>query len=128
MTTVIILLIILACFLLGFIVLIQNPKGGGLAGQFGSLGTQVMGVKRSTDVMEKATWTTMGTIALLSIAAIIFYPKLRDNTPAPPRGGAGQQQQTGAPAAGGAQNAPANAPAPAPAPSSTTPAAPGTQQ
>ena len=46
------ILIILACVVLAFFVLIQNPKGGGLAGSFGSLGNQVMGVKQSTDVME----------------------------------------------------------------------------
>lgn len=110
MTTIITILILLACAVLAFIVLIQNPKGGGLSGSFGSLGSQVMGVKQSTDVMEKSTWTVMGIIGALCIIAVMFYdtPKElknnRQNTGAPaqqqqaPAGGGGQQQ---APAGGG---------------------------
>jgi preprotein translocase subunit SecG len=67
------ILIILACLVLAFFVLIQNPKGGGLAGSFGSLGNQVMGVKQSTDVMEKGTWTSMAVIAALCLIAVTMY-------------------------------------------------------
>ena len=51
------ILIIVICFALGFVVLIQNPKGGGLNSSFGGVGNQILGARRSTDVVEKATWT-----------------------------------------------------------------------
>ena len=50
------ILIVVTCAALAFFVLIQNPKGGGLAGSFGGLGNQMMGAKQSTDVVEKGTW------------------------------------------------------------------------
>lgn len=56
MTVIFIILIVIACIALGFIVLIQNPKGGGLAGNVGGFGNQIMGVKQTTDVLEKGTW------------------------------------------------------------------------
>lgn len=70
MTTILIIIILIACVVLGFFVLIQKPKGGGLSGTFGSIGSQVMGVKQSGDVMEKGTWLTMGLIAVLSIGTV----------------------------------------------------------
>jgi len=84
------ILIILACAVLAFFVLVQNPKGGGLTGAFGSIGSQVMGVKQSTDVMEKGTWTTMGIIAALSIICVLFYatPKELKNAKQPVRNSA----------------------------------------
>jgi preprotein translocase subunit SecG len=69
------ILILLACVVLGFFVLIQNPKGGGLTGTFGSIGSQVMGVKQSTDVMEKGTWTLISIIAGLCIISVMFFQK-----------------------------------------------------
>ena len=44
-------LIIIASIVLGLIVLIQNPKGGGLSGTFGGVGNQLLGVKKTTDVL-----------------------------------------------------------------------------
>ncbi len=70
MTNLIMILILLACVVLGFFILIQKPKGGGLSGAFGSIGSQVMGVKQSGDAMEKGTWYTMLIIAVLSIASV----------------------------------------------------------
>lgn len=67
------ILIILACVVLGFFVLVQNPKGGGLTGAFGSIGSQVMGVKQSTDVMEKGTWVSMIVVGLLCIISVAYY-------------------------------------------------------
>ena len=67
------IVIILACVVLGFFILVQNPKGGGLTGTFGSIGSQVMGVKRSSDVMEKGTWVSMGVIAALCIFSVAYY-------------------------------------------------------
>ncbi|HLU16888.1 MAG TPA: preprotein translocase subunit SecG [Edaphocola sp.] len=69
MTNFLIVLAIIACVVLAFFILVQKPKGGGLSGSFGSVGTQVMGVQKSGDVMEKGTWYTMAIIAILSIAS-----------------------------------------------------------
>jgi preprotein translocase subunit SecG len=79
MTILITVIILLACVVLGFFVLIQAPKGGGLTGAFGSMSSQVMGVKQSSDVMEKGTWTTIGVISLLCIVLTIFYPAVPKN-------------------------------------------------
>ena len=75
MIAIITLLIVLACVALGFFILIQNPKGGGLTGSFGSISSQVMGVKQSGDVMEKGTWTLIGVIGGLCIVSVMFFQK-----------------------------------------------------
>lgn len=57
MYTAIVILILLVCFLLALVVLAQNPKGGGLSSQFGAGGTaNLVGVKRTGDLLEKLTW------------------------------------------------------------------------
>jgi len=99
MITIITILILLVCAVLAFFVLVQNPKGGGLTGAFGSIGTQVMGVKQSTDVMEKGTWTTMGIIAALCIISVMFYTTPRETQQPAQRSAPAQQS---APAGGGA--------------------------
>ena len=50
------ILIVIICILLGLIVLIQNPKGGGVNATFGGASQQIFGASRTTDVVEKATW------------------------------------------------------------------------
>ena len=67
-------LIVIAAILLIFIVMIQNSKGGGLAAGFSS-SNQVMGVRKTTDFLEKATWTLAGTVIVLCVVAAIFIPK-----------------------------------------------------
>jgi len=69
------IIIILACIILAFFILIQNPKGGGLTGTFGSMSSQVMGVKQSGDVMEKGTWTMISIIAGICIISVMFFQK-----------------------------------------------------
>src|ERR1044072_3119320 len=69
------ILIILACVLLGFFVLVQNPKGGGLSGTFGGFGNQVMGVRQTTDVLEKGTWVLAAIIAVLCLTSSFFVDK-----------------------------------------------------
>lgn len=66
MITAISILIFLACCLLVLAVLVQNPKGGGLASGFQS-GSQVMGVRRTADFLEKATWSLAVVILVLSV-------------------------------------------------------------
>ncbi len=75
MTIVITSLILIACVALAFFVLVQNPKGGGLSGSFGSMSTQVMGVKQSGDIMEKGTWVLVSVIAGLCLVSVMFLPK-----------------------------------------------------
>lgn len=72
MTTLFIILIIVACVVLSLIVLVQNPKGGGLAGNIAGFSNQFMGVKQTTDVLEKGTWIFAGLIAVLCIASTMF--------------------------------------------------------
>ncbi len=73
MTTIFVILIIIAAVALGFIVLIQNPKGGGLAGNVGGLSNQLMGVKQTTDILEKGTWIFAGTIAVLAMFSTLIF-------------------------------------------------------
>jgi preprotein translocase subunit SecG len=75
MTSLIIILILLACVVLAFFILVQNPKGGGLQGTFGSVSSQVMGVKQSTDVMEKGTWMLISVIGGLCMISVMFFQK-----------------------------------------------------
>ena len=69
MYTIVVSLMMVICILLVIVVLIQNSKGGGLA--TGAAGSQVLGVKRTTDFLEKATWT-LG-IALVSLALVTKF-------------------------------------------------------
>ncbi|MBK7434560.1 MAG: preprotein translocase subunit SecG [Chitinophagaceae bacterium] len=69
------ILVILASVILGLIVLIQNPKGGGLSSSFGGFGNQLMGVKQTTDVLEKGTWLFAAIVGLLCILSPAFIPK-----------------------------------------------------
>ncbi len=66
------ILIVVACVVLGFIILVQNPKGGGLAGNVGGLSNQFMGVKQTTDVLEKGTWLFAGIIGCLALFSTLF--------------------------------------------------------
>ena len=68
------ILILIAAVLLILIVLIQNSKGGGLASGFSS-SNQIMGVRKTTDFLEKATWTLAGTVIVLSILITAFIPR-----------------------------------------------------
>jgi preprotein translocase subunit SecG len=72
MTLLFVILIILACVVLSLIVLVQNPKGGGLAGNIAGFSNQFMGVKQTTDVLEKGTWIFAGVIAVLCITSTFF--------------------------------------------------------
>src|SRR6476659_7587691 len=74
MTLLFIILINIASGILCLIVLVQNPKGGGLAGNIAGFSTQFMGVKQTTDVLEKGTWIFAIVIALLCITSTVFIP------------------------------------------------------
>jgi preprotein translocase subunit SecG len=73
------ILVIVASLILGLIVLVQNPKGGGLSGTFGGVGNQLMGVKQTTDVLEKGTWVFGGIVGVLCMLSPLFIPKTGGN-------------------------------------------------
>ena len=60
--------IFIAAILLILIVLVQNSKGGGLASNFSS-SNQYMGVRKTTDFLEKATWSIAVVLLVFSVAA-----------------------------------------------------------
>ena len=74
------ILVIIASIILGLIVLIQNPKGGGLSSSFGGFGNQLMGVKQTTDVLEKGTWLFAGIVGVLCLLSPAFIPKTGGGT------------------------------------------------
>ncbi len=67
------ILMLLASVLMCFIVLIQNSKGGGLASGFSS-SNQIMGVRKTTDFLEKTTWTLAAAMVVFSIVAAYALP------------------------------------------------------
>ncbi|MEP7170047.1 MAG: preprotein translocase subunit SecG [Bacteroidota bacterium] len=112
--------IIIASILLALVVLVQNSKGGGLASGF-SASNQVMGVRKTTDFLEKFTWGLATTVIVLCILGAFALPKKSStegasviqeqidnatvpNQQAPQIPGGGQQQP-------GQQQAPPPAPA-----------------
>lgn len=110
-----IILMLIVSVLMCFIVLIQNSKGGGLASGFSS-SNQIMGVRKTTDFLEKATWGLAAFMVVMSIATAYVVPT------ASSRGGdvileqAQQEEKTN----------PYNMPTGTAAPQAETPAAPAT--
>jgi preprotein translocase subunit SecG len=96
MYTVLIVLIIITAILLMLVVLAQNPKGGGLSSQFGGSGTtQLMGVKKTGDFLEKATWfLAVSLIALTLVANVIAPTATNQGISTPNLDSAGQPQQS----------------------------------
>jgi preprotein translocase subunit SecG len=67
MITTILVLMILVALLLIIVILVQNPKGGGISSEFGGSSTQMFGVQKTGDILEKLTW---GFFAFLLVAAL----------------------------------------------------------
>lgn len=110
-------LITIVSFLLILVIMVQNPKGGGLSSQLG--GSQMMGgVQKTTDFLDKSTWTLATIlIALILLSSLSFSSGLSD------------EQSLTDDAAVPATTAPAKpATAPANTSANTTPAAPATGQ
>jgi preprotein translocase subunit SecG len=67
------ILIALVCVLLMAVILIQNPKGGGVDSTFGGASAnQMFGAARSVDFIEKLTWGLAATLFALCIFASFF--------------------------------------------------------
>src|SRR5947209_15279957 len=79
MTILFLILVIIACVILTLIVLVQNPKGGGLAGNVAGFSNQFMGVKQTTDVLEKGTWILAAAVVVLCLFSTVFIPKAASN-------------------------------------------------
>lgn len=75
MSILFVILIIIASVVMGLLILIQNPKGGGLAGNIAGFNSQFMGVKQTTDVLEKGTWVMVVIIAVLSLFSSFFISR-----------------------------------------------------
>ena len=101
-----IVLIVIASVAISLFILVQNPKGGGLSGTIAGFNSQFMGVKQTTDVLEKGTWIMAAVIGLLCLFSAVFIPSGTTATQ------------------GGNARPPVNNSAPAPAPSQAQPPAP----
>ena len=72
-------LIVIAALQLGLVVLIQNPKGGGLSSGFAG-SAQIGGVKRTADFLEKATWYLGLALFVLCLASTSLSTSARPAT------------------------------------------------
>ena len=70
------ILIIVVCLFIILIVLIQNPKGGGLTGGLGGAASNVIGVQSAGDVMEKTTWGSAILLLALCVLTAFVVPKI----------------------------------------------------
>lgn len=91
MYTLFVILIVLAALLMIGIVLIQESKGGGLASNFSS-SNQIMGVRKTTDVIEKTTWGLAIAMVVLSVLCSYVAPKAIDSESVIERNATEQQQ------------------------------------
>ena len=73
MYTSIVILVVIASVLMCLIVLIQESKGGGLAADYTN-NNQILGAPKTTNFIEKATWTLAGIMIVLSILSVAFLP------------------------------------------------------
>jgi preprotein translocase subunit SecG len=103
--------IIIVCVLLILVVLVQNSKGGGISSNF-SAANQIMGARRGTDFIEKATWTLA---ILLLVFSLLSTPRKGDSVESSDTEGSITKQK-----AGGAVM-PAAQPAAQPAANTATP-------
>lgn len=124
-----IVLTVIISVLLIIVVLVQKSKGGGLSSTFAG-SNQIMGVRRTNDFIEKATWTLAGIICLLSILSVFVMPsvvtgaRVKPTTEMQVVKGTETQAPTPAAATPAAPAAPAAEAPAAPAPAAPAPAAP----
>jgi len=72
MLNILVILIAVVCVLLALVILIQNPKGGGVDSTFGGQGAnQIFGAAKSTDFVEKLTWGLAAALFILCIISVI---------------------------------------------------------
>ena len=79
MYTLFVILAVITAILLAIVVLIQESKGGGLASNVSSANS-VLGVRKTTDFVEKATWTLAALLVVFSVATSFFVHQNTDST------------------------------------------------
>lgn len=79
MYTLFVILAVITAVLLAIVVLIQESKGGGLASNVSSANS-VLGVRKTTDFVEKATWTLAALLVVFSVATSFFVHQNTDGT------------------------------------------------
>lgn len=70
-----IVLTVLISILLIIVVLVQKSKGGGLSSSFAG-SNQIMGVRRTNDIVEKTTWYLAAAVAVLAILSVFTAPSM----------------------------------------------------
>ncbi|MFK7030730.1 preprotein translocase subunit SecG [Flavobacterium oreochromis] len=77
--TIFLVLITIVCFLLVVVIMVQNPKGGGLSSTFGS--SQMMGgVQKTTDFLDKSTWYLAGALLVLILLSSLSFNGTNSDT------------------------------------------------
>jgi preprotein translocase subunit SecG len=72
MFSIFLVLITIVCFLLIVVIMVQNPKGGGLSSSLGG-STQMGGVQKTSDFLDKSTWTLATVLILLILASSLSF-------------------------------------------------------
>lgn len=96
MTVFLSIIIVIASILLIALVFVQNPKGGGLSSDFGAA-TQIGGIQKTNDLVDKATWSLAAIIAVVSIVLTIQMTPKRAAVQEQPTQEQQQQQQQDVP-------------------------------
>ncbi|HLO44267.1 MAG TPA: preprotein translocase subunit SecG [Leadbetterella sp.] len=121
MITTILVLMILVALLLIIVILVQNPKGGGISSEFGGGSTQMFGVQKTGDILEKLTWGFFAFLLVAALGTVILTKTVGSS--ANTDSDVNVERSTSAPALPTAPAAsPATAPATAPATTPVTPA------
>jgi preprotein translocase subunit SecG len=115
-STLIVLMIVVAVLLI-IVILMQNPKGGGLSSEFGGGSTQMFGVQRTGDILEKGTWGFFTFILVgCIVASILVKMNKSDGTTS---SDVNVESSVAIPQTASPAGAPAASPAPAPSKDST---------
>ena len=86
MFTIFLVLIAIVCFLLVVVIMVQNPKGGGLSSSLGG-STQLGGVQKTTDFLDKSTWTLATVLmVLIFLSSLSFNGSTSDSKIIDPAG------------------------------------------
>lgn len=125
MYTVFTVLIILICVFLILIVLIQKPKGGGISANFAG-SSQLMGVKKTSDVVEKSTWMLSLVLLVFTLMINLFIPRGGESPDASQLRDKAESVPTDVPVPGATAPAAPGGQAPAPQGQGATPGAAGT--
>ena len=121
--TLFVVLIVLVSILMIGIVLIQESKGGGLSSQFSS-SNQIMGVRKTTDVVEKLTWGLAAAMVVISVVCAYVAPSAVTDQSVLQQGAVQTETTNPVNTQGFGASKPAAAPAETPAAPAEAPAAP----